>query len=167
MKRTPLFGPIISVQDGLIVCFTPFEISGPTDVTVTVDGQNSTPVRIAVAPVMRYILSIINQDGTVKSSANPAPQGSVVTMYVTGLGLTSPLSQDGSVSAPPLPVPVAPVSVSLNGNQVQPQFVAAADGLVAGIAQLNLHIPQAAYPSTPISVAVDGAQAQIYVSSGP
>jgi uncharacterized protein (TIGR03437 family) len=83
--------------------------------------------------------------------------------YVTGLGITLPLSQDGSVSAPPLPIPAVPIAVYIDGNQVQPQFVGAADGLVAGITQVNFQIPVANYSSNPITAFVNNAFAQIYI----
>jgi uncharacterized protein (TIGR03437 family) len=87
-----------------------------------------------------------------------------VTFYVTGLGITVPLSQDGSVSAPPLPVPVAPISVYINDNNpVVPQFVAAADGLVAGITQINVQIPVATYSSNVATANIANAFAQFYV----
>jgi uncharacterized protein (TIGR03437 family) len=155
--------PIISVQDSLIVCFAPFEINNSAEVTVTVDGQKSNSVRVGVAESVPYILSIVNQDGTVNSADHPVAQGSEVTFYVTGLGLTSPLSQDGSVSASPLPVPVASVSVYISQMQVQPQFVAAAYGLVAGITQINVQIPAGTYPANPNSASINGALAQIYI----
>lgn len=156
--------PIISVQNGLIVCFAPFEISGITNVTVTVNGQKSTAVRVQVQNTAPYILSIVNQDGTANSASHPAPQGSSVGVYVTGLGLTTPLSQDGSVSSPPLPAPAVLITAFINQNQVQPQAVSAAPGLVAGITQVNLPIPKGTYSQTPILAGVNAAQAQIYVS---
>jgi uncharacterized protein (TIGR03437 family) len=163
-----LFGnylaPLISVQEGLIVCFTPFEITGSTELTVTVDGQKSNSVLVYVSPSAPYVLSIVNQDGHINSAAHPAPQGSVLTFYITGLGLTSPLSQDGSVSMPPLPVPAASVSAYINGNPAQPQFAAAAYGMVAGITQVNVQIPVATYPSNPVNVSIGQAPAQIYIS---
>jgi uncharacterized protein (TIGR03437 family) len=155
--------PLISVQAGLIVCFTPFEISGPTEMTVTVDGQKSNSVLVGFSASAPYFLAATNQDGSPNSASHPARQGSVMTFYLTGLGLTSPLSQDGSISAPPLPVPAAAVSVSLNFNAVQPQYVGAAYGLVAGITQVNVQIPVATYPSNPVSVNVNGAAQQIYI----
>ncbi len=155
--------PIISVQSGLIVCFTPFEITGSTEVTVNASSQSSNSVRVNVAPSAPYILEAINQDGSLNSASHPAPQGSVLTFYVTGLGLTLPLSQDGSVTAPPLPVPVASVTAYINGNQVQPQFVGAADGLVAGITQLNVELPVATYSSSMVAASVNGAAGQIYI----
>jgi uncharacterized protein (TIGR03437 family) len=157
------WAPIISVQSDLVVCFAPFEISGSTEVSVNVNGQSSNSVRMLASASAPYILEIINQDGSVNSASHPAPQGSVLTLYVTGLGVTFPLSQDGSVSAPPLPVPVASVSASVNGNQVLPQFVGAADGLVAGITQINLQIPVATYSSNLVGVAINDAAGQIYI----
>jgi uncharacterized protein (TIGR03437 family) len=155
--------PLISVQDGLIVAFAPFEISGTSEVTVTVDGQKSNSVRVAVTPVAPYFLAITNQDGTANSASHPAPQGSVVTFYLTGLGVTSPLSQDGSVNAAPLPVPVTPITIYMNENQLQPQYVASADGLVAGITQVNVQIPVGTYPSNPVNVYMSGALGPLYV----
>ena len=155
--------PLISVQAGLIECVAPFEISGATLVTVNVDGQSSNSMLIAVAASAPYILEVINQDGTVNSANHPAPQGSVVTFYMTGFGLTSPLSQDGSVSAPPLPVPVASISASINQNPILPQFVAAADGMVAGITQINIQIPVAAYSSNMVGADINGAVAEVYI----
>ena len=156
--------PLLSVEDGLILCFAPFEITGTTQVTVTADGQKSNTVRIGVAPTAAYILSIANQDGSMNSADHPAPQGSVLTIYVTGLGLTSPLSQDGSVSVAPLPVPVASISAYIDQSQVQPQFVAAAYGMIAGITQINVQVPIAAYTSNPVIVSIGQAFAQIYIS---
>ena len=154
--------PLISVQNNLIVCFAPFEISGTSEVTVKVDGQSSNSVRVGVAASAPYILSIVNQDGSVNSAAHPAPQRSVVTFYVTGLGLTSPLSQDGSVSAQPLPVPLTTILMNIGGTAVQPQFVAAADGLVAGITQVNVQIPVATY-TNPVPVSLGFESVQIYI----
>ena len=157
------YAPLISVQDNLIVCFAPFEIGGSTELTVTVDGQRSNSVLVGVSSNAPYFLEIVNQDGTINSEDHPAPQGSVVMAYVTGLGITLPLSQDGSVSAPPLPIPAVPIAVYIDGNQVQPQFVGAADGLVAGITQVNFQIPVANYSSNPITAFVNNAFAQIYI----
>jgi uncharacterized protein (TIGR03437 family) len=157
------YAPILSVQSGLIVCVAPFEITSSTVVTVKVGGQSSNSVRIAVFPTAPYVLTSVNQDGTLNSASHPAPQGSVITFYMTGLGLTSPLSQDGSVSAPPLPVPVAPVQVSVGSTQLQTQFVGAAAGAVAGITQVNALVPVASYPLNPVSFYVGGALIQLYI----
>ena len=66
-------------------------------------------------------------------------------------------------AAPPLAVPALGVSAYINSNQVQPQFAAAADGLIAGITQVNLQIPVETYSSNIIGVSVNNAFAQIYI----
>ena len=67
------------------------------------------------------------------------------------------------MSAPPLPVPVVTVTVDINGNRVQPQFAGAADGMIAGLTQVNVQIPVATYLSNPVSASINSAPAQIYI----
>ena len=55
------------------------------------------------------------------------------------------------------------MSAYIDGNQVQPQFVAAADGLVAGITQINLQVPVGTYSTNAVSASVDNAFGQIYI----
>jgi uncharacterized protein (TIGR03437 family) len=158
-----LVAPLLSVQDGLIVCMAPFEVSGITELTVSVDGQSSEGLRVQVSQTVPYILSVTNQDGTPNGPDHPAPQGSVVTLYMTGLGVTTPLSQDGTVNAMPLPVPVVPLGASINGTTVPIQFGGAASGLLAGITQVNVYVPVAQYTQTPSYIGVNSGQAPIYI----
>ncbi len=159
------FAPIISIQEGLIVCVAPFEITGTTRLTVNVDGQSSNSVLVGVSLSAAYVLSIVNQDGTMNSANHPAPQGSVVAFYVTGLGVTSPLSQDGSVNVPPLPVPAAPVSVFIPERRVRccRSSPARPTEWWPGITQVNVQIPVGTYPSNPVNAYIGQAPAQIYI----
>jgi uncharacterized protein (TIGR03437 family) len=155
--------PLLSVQDGLIVCIVPFEISGVTEVTVKVDGQSSEAVRVPASLTSPYILSVTNQDGTLNAPDHPAPQGSAVVIYATGLGLTTPLSQDGDVNGAPLPVPVIAAYVTISGKPIPIQFAAAAYGLVAGITQLNVLVPVGTYAMNPSYITVNSGAAPIYI----
>ena len=47
----------------------------------------------------------LNQDGTINSPGNPAPRGSIVALFATGCGQTSPPSVTGVPAATPLPAP--------------------------------------------------------------
>jgi uncharacterized protein (TIGR03437 family) len=158
------YAPLLSVQNGLIVCVAPFEITTSTVVTVKVGGQSSNSLRIPVSSVAPYVITIVNRDGTINSAGHPAPQGSVMTFYMTGLGLTSPLSQDGSVNALPLPAPVAQVLAFIGSDQVQPEFAGAAPGAVAGIVQVNVQAPVDSYPSNPVTARIGGALVQLYIA---
>jgi hypothetical protein len=51
----------------------------------------------------------------------------------------------------------------IDTSQVQPQFVAAADGLVAGITQVNMQVPVASYSSNPVELFLNNAIALIYI----
>ena len=44
-------------------------------------------------------------------------------------------------AAVPLPLPVLPVTATIGGRSVQPQYAGAAPGLVAGVLQVNVQIP--------------------------
>lgn len=93
--------PIISVQDTAIVCFVPFEVSQVTQVTVQSNGQRSSPVRVGVSASLPQILVVANQDGTANSASNPAAQGSVINLYVTGWArLTPPVWMVRSILLP-------------------------------------------------------------------
>jgi uncharacterized protein (TIGR03437 family) len=158
--------PLISVQASSIVCYVPFEIVVPTRIAVSSNGQTSNAVLTGIVPSSPQILSILNQDGSVNSAANPAKAGSVIMLYVSGLGQTNPPGDDGLVNASPLPVPLAAVTVYFPGtpSAVAPQFVGAAPGLIAGITQVNVQVPASIPSGTTIEISVNSAGAPLYTS---
>ena len=161
--------PLISVQASSIQCFAPFGVSSTTQVTVLFDGQRSNAVRMGVSSSAPQILSIGNQDGTANSADHPAKAGSVISLYVSGLGATSPPSDDGLVNATPLPVPLVPVMVYLPvpPPSITPQSVSAAPGMIAGISQVNVQLPLAISTTpgtTKITITLNSANAPLYVT---
>jgi uncharacterized protein (TIGR03437 family) len=74
--------------------------------------------------------AILNQDGTVNSTTNPAAHGSVISVFMTGAGRMTPAQPDGSMGplSAPFPVPVLGAACSLG----QVLYAVAAPGLVAG-----------------------------------
>jgi uncharacterized protein (TIGR03437 family) len=155
---------LISVQDSSIMCFVPFEVTRTAQITVAFNGQRSNAVRTGVAASAPQILSISNQDGTPNSASNPAARGSVIALYVSGLGQTSPPGVDGLVNSTPLPVPVVTVTVDLPGAQIQPQYAGAAPGLISGITQVNVQIPAVINdPTNQVAIGVNNANATLYL----
>jgi uncharacterized protein (TIGR03437 family) len=152
------------VQDGTIECFAPFEITQTTQITVVNNGQASNSVRMVVRISNPQILTVLNQDGTANSASNPAQRGSVIVLYVSGMGVTTPLSVDGLVTTAPQPVPVQPVGVFLPGGGVTPQFIGAAPGLIAGITQVNVLIPAGSTFTGNSSVSVSSVSAPLYIA---
>jgi uncharacterized protein (TIGR03437 family) len=149
------------------MCYVPFEVVSTATVTVSSNGQLSNAVLTGIVPSSPQILTVVNQDGSVNSAAHPAEAGSVITLYVSGLGQTNPPGDDGLVNASPLPVPLAAVTVYFpaTSSVVTPQFVAAAAGMIAGITQVNVQVP-ATIPSsgttTPVAIGLNGASAKLY-----
>ena len=91
----------------------------------------------------------LNQDGTINSASNPAPGGSIVTIFGTGANWPYGIMQDGAVAS---------AAKELNGfsafysfaTPLAIQYAGAAPGLIDGVFQINLQAPPA--PNTPFTV---------------
>jgi uncharacterized protein (TIGR03437 family) len=95
--------------------------------------------------------AILNQDNTLNTQANPAAAGSVIQIYMTGEGLTTPTQPDGTLTpvntsgaGPLTPAPQGAVTVSIGGQQAKVYFAGEAPGDVAGILQVNAGVPATA-----------------------
>jgi uncharacterized protein (TIGR03437 family) len=155
-------GPLLYVGPNQINVMPPYGIASKQSVSVVIETNGVagaaqqiqvaqvTPGTAAVAPGVLSLAAsgagqaaAFNQDGTVNGPANPAPVGSVVGFYATGLGPTNPPSVDGQVtSASLLPLIAGPVEVLVGGQRAEVQYAGAAPGMVAGITQINIRIPQ-------------------------
>jgi uncharacterized protein (TIGR03437 family) len=159
--------PLLSIQASAILCYVPFEAGSTAQITVSSSGQTSNAVLMGIVPSSPQILSIVNQDGSVNSADHPAKVGSVIAIYVSGLGQTNPPGDDGLLNASPLPVPLAAVTVYFPAGSVAPQFVGAAPEMIAGITQVNVQVPASTSSSgatTPITIGINSASAQLYTS---
>ncbi len=171
--------PLIYSWAGQVSVVVPYEVSGKsaTQVQVVYQGQLSNLVSMPVSEVMPAIFTIdtsgsgpgaiVNQDGTVNSASHPAPVGSFVSVYGTGEGQTTPSGIDGKPGASPAPVPLAhPVTATVGGLSAEVQYAGGAPGLVAGVIQVNVQIPQgvAAGSSVPIAIEIAGQKSQSNVT---
>jgi uncharacterized protein (TIGR03437 family) len=86
---------------------------------------------------------MINEDGTLNSEKNPAPQGSIVTIYATGLNNTQPALVTGAIAPGAAPLAVqAELQVGSTGfGQGEITYAGAAPGFVAGLTQINFRLP--------------------------
>lgn len=138
--------PLLSLQDQSIAAVAPFEVrASATTVQVKVNGRPvSNAVPFGVNSRNPELLLVVNEDGSVNSADHPARMGRTIAMYVTGLGVETPGVSDGSVRGAPSPAPPVLVGPNFNFNSVlvQPSYVGAAVGMVAGIVQVNVQVPQ-------------------------
>jgi uncharacterized protein (TIGR03437 family) len=170
---------MIYAQAGQVSAVVPYEVNAEstTQVQAVYQGQGSNVVSMPVSAVMPGIFTmdasghgpgaIVNQDGTVNSTSHPASAGIYVTVYATGEGQTNPLGVDGKPDDWPAPLPVAqPVTATIGGVPVQVmQYAGGAPGMVAGVLQLNILIPQGVPTgaSVPIVINVGGQNSQANV----
>jgi uncharacterized protein (TIGR03437 family) len=147
--------PLIYVQAGMIGAVVPYSVSGKasTQVQISSNGQNSSQVIIPVTAVAPGIFTldqsgrgqgaIVNLDGTVNSPDNPASAGSYIAVYATGEGQTNPGGVDGKLGDTVAPRPIQSPTATVGGISAQVQYAGGAPGLVAGVSQINVQIPQA------------------------
>jgi uncharacterized protein (TIGR03437 family) len=148
-----LAAPLTYVSSTQINCAVPYEASGQSSVTVTVKylGQTSNTLNVNVGASAPGIFSvsgkgggqgaILNQDSTPNTPTNPAAKNSLIQIFMTGEGVTSPPGVDGSITRNSITVPVLPVAVTIGGEPATVSFKGEAPGLIAGILQLNVTIP--------------------------
>jgi uncharacterized protein (TIGR03437 family) len=59
--------------------------------------------------------NVFNQDSSENGALNPAPKGSVVTIYATGAGQTIPDGDDGRLIGSETLTPALPIAVRMGG----------------------------------------------------
>jgi uncharacterized protein (TIGR03437 family) len=156
---------VLSVSSDQVNAVAPYEISGKATVGVAVEvnGVSSNVSTVAVLPtapeLYTYSLGILisasalNQDGTLNGPGNPAPVGTVVSLFATGAGNMIPPETDGAVvNGPQLPVPALPLSVTMGTRSLQVLYAGAAPGLVSGALQVNVPIPNDLVPAPEANV---------------
>jgi uncharacterized protein (TIGR03437 family) len=169
--------PIVYSSAGQVSVIVPYELAGAssTNVQVQYQGNESAAVDVRVIKSAPGIFmldaagqgAIINQDGTINSTTNGAPVGSIVSIYATGQGQTDPPGVDGAIStaASPQPPPLA-VTAQIGGLPATVTYAGAAPGEVSGLMQVNVTIP-AGVPSgtnVPVVLTVGTASSQTGVT---
>lgn len=136
-----------------------------TQLSIRLGSEVIGPYRLPVARAVPGMFAIsrdgysqiaaLNQDGSVNSLTHPAPTGSVVAVYGTGAGLYDREIEDGSPGPmePPFPAPVLGVRAAMGSTawttiDAPVLYAGQAPGLIAGIVQVNLRIPEGLAPGS-------------------
>jgi len=85
---------------------------------------------------------VLNQDGSLNGRSSPAKPGDVVVLFATGEGQTLPSGQDGVLAGGDIPRPALPVRVLIGGKGSQVLYAGGAPGLVSGVFQVNVRVPE-------------------------
>ena len=112
----------------------------------------------------------VNQDGSINSREHPAPVGSVVAIWVTGIGATPfDVWQDGQIAT--VPISLGCCQILAHGGPANVLYGGVAPGIVAGVAQVNFRAPlpfsNFLLGTADVSLVADGVSShpvQIYVA---
>jgi uncharacterized protein (TIGR03437 family) len=144
---------LIYVGPNQINAVVPYGVSGQTGTVVKVQPPSGSPLSsgISVAAGVPGLftsngygtgqISAINQDGSINSSANPAPKGSVVVLYGTGGGAMDKSFLDGQVTGADVGHILQPVAVRFGKLPANVIYAGSAPFLVNGVFQINVVVP--------------------------
>ena len=160
--------PVLYAASDQIIAQTPFEIAGRStvDVKVRYAGAESNAVALEVTDALPGIFAVngrgsgqaavLNQDGSINSAANPAARGSIVSLFLTGGGVTNPPGATGRIT--PVferHVLAEPAYVGFQTPMTaQVTYAGAAPGMISGMVQINARIPTDAPAGDAIAVLV-------------
>jgi uncharacterized protein (TIGR03437 family) len=103
---------------------------------------------------------VLNQDGTINDVNNAAARGTIVSVFCTGGGQTSPPTATGTLAALPLPAPALPIAAAISGRQAEILYAGPAPGLV-GVTQVNLRVPS----DVPLVTPPERASIQVFAGN--
>ena len=86
--------------------------------------------------------TVLNDDGTLNTAENPAEQGSVIVLFVTGEGLTDPAGVEDQIIGDILPRPKLPLMAFAGGDCDFAEVVSASNvrGSVPGLLEVKLRL---------------------------
>lgn len=156
-------GTMLYAGSGQINVVAPFGLSGKSETRIQVwnRGIPSAIIPLQISPTSPGIFTqdgsgggagaILNADASINSPSQPAPAGSIVSIFANGGGPTTPPLADGQQDIHPSSLDGG-VQVLLNGSSVPVLYAGSAPGLVAGVVQVNFQIPSDFPPSASATV---------------
>ena len=156
--------PVYYVRADQVNVQIPYELDGQQEASIIVNynGVASAGERIQITPTAPKLSPVIfNQDGSLNSPDNPTSAGGTVSLYVTGQGVTNPPSETGRATVAPYESPVAPVQVTIGGQDADILFAGQAPA-TAGVLQIDVTLPVGIgeNDAVPVYVSVGDATSQ-------
>lgn len=157
-------GPLLYTSAGQVSAVVPNAVAGKSSVGIQVEyrGVLSRAVSLAVLKAHPGIFSldasgsgqaaVLNEDGTPNSPTNPAKRGSIISIFATGGGATTPAIADGGITGNPPPRLNASVRVYFPNTVylydeaedivAEVSYAGAVTGFVGGLVQVNARLPE-------------------------
>jgi uncharacterized protein (TIGR03437 family) len=156
--------PLYFVSADQLNVQVPYELEGVSEarLVVAVNGPTSEPMMVPVAATRPGLFPRIwNEDGTLNSPGNPASVGSIVVLYATGQGVTTPRSRTGAFPTDGYPEPREATSLRIGGVEAEVIFRGQAPR-TTGVMQINARVPQGvtADAAVPVNLSIGGGTSQ-------
>jgi uncharacterized protein (TIGR03437 family) len=175
-----VLAPLIYASANQINVLVPYETaatiplagSGQVNMTITSAAGTSQTLPLQVAPVQPNIFAVVNSDGSLNSSSNPAAVGETVSILVSGAGALNPTLPDGTIAGSPAPSPALPVqaefsftifegfSASVAVDSVTPSYAGGIPGVVMDLLRVAAPAPNLNMMGPPpfgVAVSVGGS----------
>ena len=156
-----------SYAPGQLNYAVPANITTPAALTVACNGTTAWSFNglttAAVVPGIFTLTSnglgqadVVNSDGTINGSTNPATRGSWLSVYGTGFGVFNAVGTNG------LRTVAGAVTATIGGTDAKVLYAGNAPGEPDGVQQFNLQIPAGVTAGTavPIVLTVNGTPTQ-------
>jgi uncharacterized protein (TIGR03437 family) len=174
--------PLLYVSAQQSSAMVPYAVAGKStvDVQVEYNGVRSSAVKMPVlgsrlgiftfGPAGTGQAAIVNQDGTMNSSFNPAAAGSIVSIYATGGGLPLTPGADDQITGDNPSTFKSSLFIRLMNNgsdddspyfPAEVMYYGGAPRSLAGLIQINARLPRDVPPgnAVPLYVGTDSGQA--------
>ena len=172
--------PLTYAQDGQVNAVVPFSLTpaagvlmhviykGVTSADFTVDAIAADPGIFTVDASGRGQAAVLNYNAstgayTLNSATNPALRGSIIAIYATGGGVTTPLPTiEGElvqlIAGNPPPLAAAGTTVTIGTDTVASDYAGSVPGSIAGLVQINATVPNTVKPGkqVPVLITVGG-----------
>ncbi len=153
--------PLVHAGANQVSVIVPYSVRGTARLRVEYQGRQSNEMALPVAAAAPGVFTysggqgqavVVNEDNTFNSSNNPAPRGSIMTLFVTGEGPLRTYWPDGRLpGGPDYPAPLSAPIVTFGGVPGTIDFA----GLVwAGVLQINVRVPADAPQGATVPLAV-------------
>ena len=147
---------VLSVRNDQVNIIVPQELEGEeVELLVVRSGFQSTPFPVPMRPYAPELFTLtgegrgqiaaFNEDGSLNRASNPAPQGSTVIGFGTGVGPTEDPLGDGEIAKEASEI-TALVEIWVGGVQAIVHYAGTSPGQVGALTQFNFE-PGAGTPS--------------------
>lgn len=154
--------PILYAGANQINTVVPYELAPDGAATLElVQDSSRALLPIPLAPVSPALFTvdsggtgqgaILNQDYSYNAESSPAPRGSTVMIFGTGFGT---LLRVPAGEATALATTARPVTAAIDGVPAEVSYAGEAPGLIPGLVQINVQIPEALPANTQASLSL-------------